>query len=336
MTNNGVIGDQNVARTSLESGTGTIVDGSVSVINFFDNDAAAQGHFFYEERPYLSGRDRFDLAALYQGTIEIPVEDTYTFIVRSDDGFALAFDDGLSPFIAAQNANLELYNNNPSGAMQFLGARAGTDSIGSIRLTAGMHTVTLTYHQGGGGGGVEFSAAAGAKTGYDTDFRLVGMPSFDPYLNTTTPWDYVEIHEAPSLTEVIGKYETVLAGGTVNGVTRASVPTVNFFDPEVAHNPRGDGVPFPGDTVGIDDDNFGGGGRITLRIDASNAGRYTFLTSTDDANRFRTRRKRGPRADSFIQYRRRRHQWGLDERCVQQRSRLLQRHFRRLGLEHPG
>ena len=106
---------------------------------------------------------------------------------------------------------------------------------------------------------MEFAATARAKTAYDSSFRLVGMQSGLPYLNTVGPWDYIEIHDNnPDLSAMITKYDTVLAGGTVNGVTRVNVPTINFIDPELgsagAHG--GDQANFPGQTVG-DDNSFG-------------------------------------------------------------------------------
>ena len=129
---NGLMGDQNAARTSLMNGGGLIIDTFVPAINFFDSQYGI-GYFFYEERSFFagepSGNHIENLAVLYQGTIIIPADDVYTFLVRSDDGFTLAFDDGNAPFLRAENANLELYNNHPNGALQFPAARGSGDSL---------------------------------------------------------------------------------------------------------------------------------------------------------------------------------------------------------------
>ena len=103
---------------------------------------------------------------------------------------------------------------------------------------------------------MELGASVGAKTVYDTDFRLIGAPSINPYVKTITPWDYVEIHDnSTDLPTMIGKYETVLAGGAVGGMTRLDVPTIRFVDPDLA-NAGSHGVDqmnFPGQIAGVDD-----------------------------------------------------------------------------------
>ena len=94
------------------------------------------------------------LALVASGTVRITSAGWYTFDVNSDDGFELGID-GV------------VVGNYTTG-------RGAGDTLMLVNLTAGDHAFQLIYWEGGGGSEVEFSAAAGLKSGFDGDFRLVG------------------------------------------------------------------------------------------------------------------------------------------------------------------
>ena len=59
--------------------------------------------------------------------------------------------------------------------MEYAGGRGAADSLGVITLAAGDHSFVLYHYEGNGGSGLEFSAAPGARSAFDsTVFRLVG------------------------------------------------------------------------------------------------------------------------------------------------------------------
>ena len=104
VSNNGDVLDENQARASLNSGNGRIIDAMFPVINFVD-DAGSIGHFDYLERAFFTAAPPgpgqgsvTQMAAIYQGTINIIDAGQYTFNVNSDDGFTLAFDNGSTLF----------------------------------------------------------------------------------------------------------------------------------------------------------------------------------------------------------------------------------------------
>jgi hypothetical protein len=87
------------------------------------------------------------------------------------------------------------------------------------------------------------------------------------------------------VTDVTNKHFGLASPAVLN--TTATVPTVNFHDPQGSNT--GGHTPvavFPGDTAG-DDNNFGGFATATLTLAAGETGRYTFVMYTDDDSRFR-------------------------------------------------
>jgi hypothetical protein len=299
VTNNGPIGDQDAARASLNNvGAGATTNAySTARINFGPNDGhfyAANGGGNIPNESFHNGQAN-DISMTAQGYINIPVAGTYTFGVNSDDGFTLAFPghafDGvtLPSTDAANPAKLQTYNGVTNGAFQFYGGRGNQDSLAAITLPAGPVPVQLTFHQGGGGYGVELFATPGSKTGFDNTFNLVGQGAIAAAPKVTEPrakglggldvssFTYTEIHGiAPdTVTQVLAQYNA-------NQGTTSQQTTINFVDPDNAnsgnHNPTAN---FPGDLPG-NDDHFGAVAKTTLTVDAAHAGKYTFVVYSDD------------------------------------------------------
>lgn len=112
-----------------------------------------EGRFGDGQLP-LHGPDPSNIALRATGTIVIPNDGDWTFHVNSDEGFRLRID-GVQ-------------------VMQFTGTRGPSDSLITRNLTAGEHTITLTYFEQTGGDEVELSAAEGAHENFSGFFRLIG------------------------------------------------------------------------------------------------------------------------------------------------------------------
>jgi len=258
---NGTIRNQTQATDSLLSslllsGAGTIIEYTAPWINIQDSGSSA----------HVAGDDRFravtegfsdygsvdDISLLAKGTINVPADGDYTFLVNSDDGFRLAIDGQYIGFFEA--------------------GRVPGDSLIPIYLTAGKHSLQLTYHETYGGAEVELLAAPGVKTAYDDAFRLVGdsaggglelvAPTSGLYVRQWSPRTYVNtaservleitFNRAPAeftsddviLTGPAGEVPTTvdLLGGTTYGIWYDPLPSGGQYTltvhPEV-HDSRG-------------------------------------------------------------------------------------------------
>ena len=286
--NNGNMDNQDNARASLANTGGTTYDYNAPLLNIQDSGGA--GNFGGDSPfgvttaavgPAYGGVDH--IAMFVSGTVRIPVAGVYTFGVNSDDGFTLLIMG--ANFTDPVNATLQRFVQGT--ALTFFGGRGASDSFGQVTLPAGDHNLYMTYHEGGGGAAVELFAQAGAHTGFNSGFRLIGALPFTSApkkLVTVGTWDYVRINGSIDLNDAIARYNNNAPSGDF---LRTVEPTVAFQDPQNpntgGHTPVRD---FPGDTA-INDDNFGGAGRVTLTIAAADAGRYTFLVYSDDSERFR-------------------------------------------------
>jgi hypothetical protein len=302
VTSNGGIGNQDQARNSLNNlGAGAVSNAYTTThINFGPND----GHFFGANAGGNVPNDNFqhpgnDISMVAQGYINVPVAGTYTFGVNSDDGFTLAFPGRsfssvtLPSTDAANPAKLQTYNGVANGAFQFYGGRGNQDSLAAISLPSGPVPVQLTFHQGGGGFGVELFAASGTKSSFDNTFNLVGQGAIAAAPKVTEkrssglgglnvgPFTYTEIHaNTGNVTDLLTHYNNN------EGVTTTQTK-INFADvqnPNTGnHNPT---APFPSSDPTVNNDNFGAVAKSTITVDAAHAGKYTFVIYTDDGYLF--------------------------------------------------
>lgn len=171
--NNGGLNNQNDARASLNSVTGTRTLGTINAVNIFND-----GNIGSNE-PMPGGAQSDNVAALFRANVFAPVAGIYTVNVRSDDGFTLAVNGGTNAFSGLYNQNggnpgiIDTYNGNANGALTFFGGRPAEDTGAQVFLNQGSHTFDLTYHQGGGGAGLEVTAAFGAHTSSNSNFSLI-------------------------------------------------------------------------------------------------------------------------------------------------------------------
>jgi hypothetical protein len=130
----------------------TRVDPTINILN----DAGVGN--FGDDRPLPSGTAAVDDYALQAvGTIFISPADAglWTFGINADDGTRVRID------------GTTVINDDVQSAPH--------DALGQRTLTAGTHTVELTFFERGGGSEVEFFAAKGAHTAFENEFfRLVG------------------------------------------------------------------------------------------------------------------------------------------------------------------
>ncbi|MGQ9576020.1 MAG: lamin tail domain-containing protein, partial [Thermoguttaceae bacterium] len=143
---------------------------TASVVNYLNTGGS--GHFTSDAAfPNMAiGTDYNDFVVQAKGILRIPTTGAWTFGVNSDDGFRLKITG--ATFNAAYGAAGTTVNGD---TLEYAAPRAPNDSFGVINsLAAGDYDVELTFYERGGGSCVELFAAPGAKTGWDSSFRLVG------------------------------------------------------------------------------------------------------------------------------------------------------------------
>ncbi len=154
----GNVNSMNVATSALVSASGTIVDHTGPVVNF--QDGLPQGRFT-DSLPFEvvnqslvppGAVQRFAMAA--KGDVLIPAAGDYSFGVNSSDGFRLAID-------GTYVGGYELWRN-------------PTDTLMTTHLSAGLHSLLLTFFTTTHDPTVELFASLGMKTEFDDDFQLVG------------------------------------------------------------------------------------------------------------------------------------------------------------------
>ncbi|GAA5128055.1 hypothetical protein GCM10023212_34100 [Luteolibacter yonseiensis] len=138
--------------------------GIYPVVNFLG--AGSEGRYGNNES--LPSGENYVVVAT--GTLTIPTAGTYTFGLNSDDGGRILID------------GVEIMRDDTFHGPQ--------DFFGTIGLAAGPHTFEAVMFQGTGGDCVEFFAAPGQRTSFDSSaFRLVGDVANGGLAVTTTPAD---------------------------------------------------------------------------------------------------------------------------------------------------
>jgi hypothetical protein len=287
---NGNQGNLDSVVTSLNSGTGTIVDYQASVVNIHDSDNVTntrlgnRSPFGVVTQGHATKGNVENLALVAGATVKIPTTGWYTFDVNSDDGFELSIDGNV--------------------VHQADWSKGADDQLGQAYLTAGNHNIRLLYWEGGGGSSVQVSAAPGYKTSFDGTFNLIGAPALPAIRQTPPSITNTTVPDNPDGFDVVVLYNTAVgldgAVAAVRGywagtylpdpprVGTAVSNTINYRDPddgwEWIHGKQM--KDFPG-TVGGDgaDDNFVLGARGTMHV--SQDGVYTFFTFGDDGSQFR-------------------------------------------------
>jgi M6 family metalloprotease-like protein len=131
------------------SANGTI---AIPAINFSDTPGGTEGHFVGDAAFPGTVSDNFVIEADVSFYVSPQQVGTWTFGVRSDDGNRLRVD-GLT--ILTDDAT-----------------HAPLDSFSTVTLTAGLHTLNLTYFERLSGASLELFAAAGTHTAFNGSFQL--------------------------------------------------------------------------------------------------------------------------------------------------------------------
>ncbi|MBN1509468.1 MAG: hypothetical protein JW955_21655 [Sedimentisphaerales bacterium] len=290
VVDNGNIDDQQACYASLDSKTGTRIDYTAPVLNLCDSGPS--GHFGDDEpfgvvkRGHKTAGNVDNLSVRAGGVIRIAAEQAgnWTFGVNSDDGFTLLFA-GRS-FTSVTNG--ELYTMPQGKAIRFSGGRAAADTFGVIDLPAGDYLFWLMYHEAVGGAEVEFFAARGSHTAFDSDlFRLVGQKDIGA----------VGVPGFCDQVTVLATRPGAWSGGAIDsladaraalastGSTTRSVQSqfVNHVDPDTfdaGSGMFGGEMPFPNGVVGKDDDDFAV--KVTGLLDIPADGVYQIGFNSDD------------------------------------------------------
>ena len=155
------------AAASLDAGGGVCY--AAPFINHIDPQDYGEGHFGGSV-PFGgdTSTDDENFALRVTGVLHITTAGQYTFGVNSDDGFRLKITG--AAFTAAYGSGTTCGGD----TLAFDGLRGPADSLGVCTLGAGDYPFQLDYFENGGGSEIEFFAAAGAKSAYDSSFKLVG------------------------------------------------------------------------------------------------------------------------------------------------------------------
>jgi hypothetical protein len=169
---NGVLNTLSEAISALDNDGGTRANYSATTINHRDPSTNGSDHFAADSNfATNTGADDDDFALRATAVVEIPATGDYTFGVTSDDGFRLRIAGGT--FSSFTGGGTAIYGD----IMEHAAPRGPADSLGVIHLERGAYSIELVSYERGGGAMVELYAAAGAKTAFDSTFRLVGQTS---------------------------------------------------------------------------------------------------------------------------------------------------------------
>ena len=269
------------------SGSGTVLTGMVSEINFVDPEGPSAG-VFPPDQPYLGNTTNLDaqLVHRYRGRIVIPTNGVYTFGLNTDDASALRIR-GQAWASVSGSGMLDTFS--PDTIIMERGLNS---SLGVIDLNAGEYELDLVVYQDSGISGHELFSAMGAFSdvlGTHT-WRLIGhQPALTPLpIPTIDPVDqWVVATSAPGSNAVINTLNS-LADIAIEFANDPSIVTSNwaridFVDPQGTgggdHFPNNH--PFDNGTGGPDDD-FAV--RATGLLNIPEDGIYLFGFKSDDGS----------------------------------------------------
>ena len=270
--NAGTVGSVRQAVERLLSGAGTITqtDTGIPTLNAYDPDnGAINAGLFPNNKPFFAntaGVDDEDCTIVHKGRIVVKPEDAgpWTFGVHADDGFALR----IRGQTWQKAYGLGIIDHADRSILSFEDPTGDANTRGVINLAAGTYDLEFVFFERGGGFVYELYAAKGDwENDGDTDtWRLVGHTScgVEPIAGIVDPGDgngwtvwwnppdqMGAITDTTTAWNAVAPYIGVAGYGT-------NAPAINFYDPD---NGSADevvpSVPFPLDTMGVDDNNFG-------------------------------------------------------------------------------
>ncbi len=270
--NAGTVGSVRQGVERLLSGAGTITqtDTGIPTLNAYDpENGAINAGLFPNNKPFFAntaGVDDEDCTIVHKGRIVVKPEDAgpWTFGVHSDDGFALR--------ICGQTwqkaYGLGIVDDADRSILTFENPTGDANTRGVINLAAGTYDLEFVFFERGGGFVYELYAAKGDwENDGDTDtWRLVGHTScgVEPIAGIVDPGDgngwtvwWNPPDSAGAITDTNTAWNAVAPYIGVAGYG-ATVPAINFYDPDAGSADEVvPSVPFPLDTMGVDDNNFG-------------------------------------------------------------------------------
>jgi hypothetical protein len=161
----GALGDGSVAKVNaaIAANTAPSFTAIANTINYTDRDDGSVSytgdHFTGDVVWPMSGdfgsgaANNDDFGARILAQVFIATAGTYTFGTYADDGISLMID-GVSLF--------------------YRDTIGHQDNLATVTLTAGYHAVDLRYAEHQGAADLEFFAAAGRYSSFNSNFRLVG------------------------------------------------------------------------------------------------------------------------------------------------------------------
>jgi autotransporter-associated beta strand protein len=167
MTPTGDAANVIVPRVDFGGGTQTTQgNGSVLDRGDFSSGTIPPWQGLFNDLGLTADMDGDQIAVTFSGRILITTAGNYTFTTRSDDGSVLFIDGQL------------VVNNNKNQGM--------TNRSGTINLSAGFHTISVGFYEGGSGAGVQAS-----YSGADTGNTRVIIPPSVLYNDVATPGTFV-------------------------------------------------------------------------------------------------------------------------------------------------
>ena len=243
---NNITDAEYIAHTA---GLGTFIDYQSDVINFSDPQTSGDNNgFIGGDRPYRSNNltpqglingddDNFVLVA--RTTLVITEEDDYTFGFSSNDGARLRVKG------AVFKSSTDLNGENPADpahhgdTLSFADPTGGSDTLGVAHLAPGAYEIEFLTWEGCCGAHSEVFYARGAKTDFDSSFRLLGYNGPSALTVTVTPFVQIITNGAAPRTvrftaQAAGgygenSYHWFFNGGNVGGnVSGANSPTLTI------------------------------------------------------------------------------------------------------------
>ena len=155
---------------------GTVTDGTRSEFNLSDPQTSNNAGNFAGDQAFVSNTAAADnnIIVIGQAFIQIDTENDYTFGFSGDDGSRLRIygQDFISAVTTAGSNGQDPPN---IGDQIFFTEPTGNGTVlGVVHLTPGIYFVEHLFFEASGGAWSEVFAAPGAKTSFDSGFKLIG------------------------------------------------------------------------------------------------------------------------------------------------------------------
>lgn len=299
----GVAYGYNVTGATASNGTQPVLNCTDGVTGT-DLTGRSTNGLFWPRLPYigdLAGDDN-QFVILAKTKVVIPADGRYAFNVHSDDGHHFALSGGpANGYKLLQVDGLGIADTSAAGGFYYPANNDATGARGIYQMLAGTYTVEFIGNEGTGGSLSEVAWAPvpaswtlGTDLGnWGADWKLLGGPQGGTPVFPAGPLSLPAPDGAKwsvgTLPPAAAAYPNIKAAGVAFQASPpanapdnpASVPVLNFADPQNAGNRGrfGNDMPYPGDTS-ADDNLFvmGARGKVTI----TEPGIYTFAARVDD------------------------------------------------------